>query len=51
LNDNVFHLLDGKGLSGTYAGELADAIPKTPAGEIGETTFFKFFFRVHAEFL
>lgn len=40
--DNVFHLLDGKGLSGSYAGELADAIPKTPAGEIGETTFFKF---------
>lgn len=40
--DNVFHLLDGKGLSSTYAGELADAIPKTPAGEFGETTFFRF---------
>jgi hypothetical protein len=40
--DNVFHLLDGKGLSSSYAGELADAIPKTAAGEFGETTFFRF---------
>lgn len=40
--DNVFHLLDGKGLSPTYAGELADEIPKTGAGEFGETKFFRF---------
>jgi hypothetical protein len=40
--DNVFHLLDGKGLSPTYGGELADAIRFTSAGEFGETTFFRF---------
>lgn len=40
--DNVFHLLDGKGVSPTREGELADAITGKPAGEFGETTYFRF---------
>lgn len=40
--DNVFHLLDGKGVSPTRNGELADAITGKASGEIGETTYFRF---------
>lgn len=40
--DNVFHLLDGKGVSPTRNGELADAIATRPAGDVGETTYFRF---------
>lgn len=40
--DNVLHLLDGKGVSPTRNGELADAINGRPAGDIGETTYFRF---------
>lgn len=39
--DNVFHLLDGKGMSKTYGGDLSDAIQKSEGGE-GETEYFKF---------
>lgn len=53
--DNVFHLLDGKGVSPTPNGELADAITGKSSGEIGETTYFRFrAFRngnLHLEFL
>lgn len=53
--DNVFHLLDGKGVSPTYNGELGDAINQSRPGEFGQTTYFRFrAFRngnLHVEFL
>lgn len=39
--DNVFHALDGKGFSATYAGELTDAIQAAENGN-GETEYFRF---------
>ena len=39
--DNVFHMLDGKGLSVYRNGDLANAILEAPGG-VGETDFFKF---------
>jgi hypothetical protein len=39
--DNVFHMLDGKGLSVYRNGDLANAILDAPGG-VGETEFFKF---------
>lgn len=39
--DNVFHMLDGKGIVKTYHGPLSDAITRSETG-IGETDYFKF---------
>jgi hypothetical protein len=39
--DNVFHMLDGKGLSVYRNGDLANAVHEAPGG-VGETDFFKF---------
>ena len=39
--DNVFHMLDGKGLSVYRNGDLSNAILEAPGG-VGETEFFKF---------
>lgn len=39
--DNVFHLLDGKGITGTHYGPLFDAINASPDGR-GETDYFRF---------
>lgn len=53
--DNVFHLLDGQGVSPTPRGELVDAIDGCLAGEFYETKYFRFrAFRngnLHVEFL
>ena len=40
--DNVFHLLDGKGMVKTYYGPLIEAIEKSGTAGVGETEYFKF---------
>ena len=40
--DNVFHLLDGKGVLKTHNGPLSDAINATDKDGIGETDYFRF---------
>ncbi len=39
--NNAFFLMDGKGYTDSYNGELYEAIEKSPSGQ-GETTYFKF---------
>lgn len=40
--DNLFHMLDGRGVSPSKRGELVDALDGAKPGEFGETTFFRF---------